>query len=80
MNLRSLEDGKLIFNLESNHNLRQILLDKELPQERNIHVPIENNFYAPVALKFPPKMSPNTKYPLLVMFNGDLENQWVKSK
>ena len=80
MNLRSLKDGKLIYNLESNHKLRQSLTDKVLPQRRELFVPIGNNFSAPVKLLFPAEMSLSVKYPMIVMVSGSPGSQYIKSR
>ena len=78
--MRRIEDGKLIYNLESNFNLRQILTDKVLPIEEDLFVQMENNFYVPVKLMFPPKMSPNTKYPMLIVVNRSPGSQEVSPR
>ena len=78
--MRRIGDGKLIYNLESNYNIRQNLKDKVLPIEEDLFVQMENNFYVPVKLMFPPKMSPNTKYPMLIGVNEYPGDQCVKSR
>ena len=80
MNLRSIKDGKLIYNLESNYKIRQILMNKVLPQEKYYLVPISNKYSVPVKLIFPPKMSKKTKYPMIVMVAGAPGNQFVHSR
>ena len=80
MNLRRIRDGKLIYNLESNYDLRQILIDTVLPIEEDFLVQMENSFYVPVKLIFPPKMSQNTKYPMLIVLNTYPGSQVVSSR
>ena len=80
VNLRSIKDGKLIYNLESNYNIRKKLMKEILPYRRYIFVPIGNNFTVPVKLQFPPEMSHNTKYPMIVEVNGYPGTQLVQSR
>ena len=80
VNLRSIQNGKLIYNLESNYILRKRIMNRILPNRRDILVPIANDFYAPVKLQFPPDMSAGTKYPLVVRVDGASGSQLVKSR
>jgi len=52
--------------LEDNADLRAALVNKKLPKQMDLKIPVDGGFEAQVRLQLPADFNPELKYPLLI--------------
>ncbi|XP_076368716.1 A-type potassium channel modulatory protein DPP6-like isoform X2 [Tachypleus tridentatus] len=80
--LRQVNENKLLLLLDNNDELRELYDQRAMPKIRTFKVPLSNGYSAIVRLFLPPELSDDeiTKYPMLVHVYGGPGGQLVTEK